>query len=598
MTPTPTKTPTVTPTNIPQVFCGSGVTTGTHYYYDCCGSVKNGFPSGLIVVMDYNRPFGGIQKLDVPADKICPTPTLTPTPSITPTINSTPTVTPTITSTPTVTPSNTPYPEPSPVYKLVNDCEVFTVFDMGINCYVDVYPVSNESFDGVLKIFVTGGTSPYSFNWEGGQKTQTITGLRPGNYPVTVVDFYGDYTASTVCSLFPISPTPSITPTNTPTPTSTPNCTQLCLTAFGGPITYGPWQFICNGNSNGRQVWTYNSQYNIVWNPLQSRWVVVENDLVTPVQFSNGRIMSSSTPAMVPLALWVFLGDSSNRYNFSVIQGDCPTTIPFNISTKTTNTECVGTQNCAGSIIITPTGGLSPYMYSINNGATYQTSNIFNGLCSGTYLVKVKDSNDAMISRQITVGTNQNAISYNLSVQSLGSSLNNGASNYSSQEGRFILNVSPPIPSGTTINFVMNVGYQIQNMGPWFNDSPSQTATYNIVPMLYKNGVDISSQLILGTTNSVTTNRPGCNPSEMEVSTGTYTVSINMTYGDVVSGYTFTELSMLNPVVFNGCVSTIDSNLSIYNTNTNVSGCYCCSLVSNPQPLTFNQTLVGAAYGN
>jgi hypothetical protein len=44
-----------------------------------------------------------------------------------------------------------------------------------------------------------------------------------------------------------------------------------------------------------------------------------------------------------------------------------------------------------GSIIITPTSGQGPYLYSIDGGQNYETSNVFSGLPVGTYNVVVKD---------------------------------------------------------------------------------------------------------------------------------------------------------------------------------------------------------------
>jgi hypothetical protein len=44
-----------------------------------------------------------------------------------------------------------------------------------------------------------------------------------------------------------------------------------------------------------------------------------------------------------------------------------------------------------GVITIAVTGGRSPYLYSIDNGKTFQTSNVFAGLPVGKYVVTVKD---------------------------------------------------------------------------------------------------------------------------------------------------------------------------------------------------------------
>jgi gliding motility-associated-like protein len=46
-----------------------------------------------------------------------------------------------------------------------------------------------------------------------------------------------------------------------------------------------------------------------------------------------------------------------------------------------------------GTITVTPLSGLAPYAYSIDNGATFQNSNIFNHLGPGTYGIFMKDGN-------------------------------------------------------------------------------------------------------------------------------------------------------------------------------------------------------------
>lgn len=45
--------------------------------------------------------------------------------------------------------------------------------------------------DGTASATVNGGTPPYSYNWNNGGTTQTITGLLPGDYTVTVTDANG-----------------------------------------------------------------------------------------------------------------------------------------------------------------------------------------------------------------------------------------------------------------------------------------------------------------------------------------------------------------------------------------------------------------------
>jgi hypothetical protein len=282
-TPTQTKTPSQTPTNsqtpsTTPIICGSGTTTGNYYYTDCCGNLIQGTTVGLIVSIDYTKPYNGVVKLNVPATTVCSTPTPTPTPTLTPTITPTQTTTPTSTLTPT--PTNTPNvtPTSSGVFALKNECDVFTLFDMGVQCYPITIPTSQTSSDGILAVQVTGGTAPYSFYWEGGQRTQTLVGIPQGSYEVIVVDYYGDYSSTTVCNLFPPSPTPTNTTTPTPTVTPTPVYPDLCLIYVSSTISYGPIQFTLNGFYNNKPTWTGiydNSQLDVEWSIQNSRWEII-----------------------------------------------------------------------------------------------------------------------------------------------------------------------------------------------------------------------------------------------------------------------------------------------------------------------------------
>jgi len=275
-TPTNTRTPNPTPSTTP-IICGEGVTTGSYYYTDCCGNFQQGTDVKLLVTMDYTKPSNGITILYSPASVTCPTPTPTVTPTLTPTNTTTPTITPTSTTTPTLTRTPTQTPTNSQVVRLKNDCDVFTLFEMGVRCNPISQPKTSTSLDGILSLIVTGGTSPYSYYWAGGQRSQTLIGVPQGTYEVVVVDYYGDYTATTFCSL--LAPTATITPSPTATPTVTPSGTapQLCFIAIGPTqdLSYGPWQFVGNGSKNGKTTWTNNGDYNITWVSSRNRWEIL-----------------------------------------------------------------------------------------------------------------------------------------------------------------------------------------------------------------------------------------------------------------------------------------------------------------------------------
>ena len=242
----------------------------------------------MIVSLDYTLSYNGITLLNQPASTVCATPTPTQTPTFTPTVSPTSTNTPTPTKTPFVTPSPTNTPSNSPVFKPKNECEVFTLFGMGVSCNVLKQPSTDKSFDGILTLRVTGGTSPYSFYWANGQRVQTLVNVAAGLYPVTVVDYYGDYTANTVCSLF--GPTPSITPSPTVTPSRTPQPVypNICFLAYNNTNVVGPSTFIQSGTHNSRPKWTNASNQNIVWKG--TRWELVTSDLSTPVNPVGGGI--------------------------------------------------------------------------------------------------------------------------------------------------------------------------------------------------------------------------------------------------------------------------------------------------------------------
>lgn len=567
--------------------CGLGVVTDLNYSFtDCCGNpvtVLNGV-LGDIVSFDYDKFYTGLSKLNLPTEYPCPTPTPTPSSDNLPYFSSY--------SFDLL--SSEPYPTPtkSGYFVFKNECQVFTLFDMGLLCEIVSGATSNTISDGILKIQVTGGTSPYTYLWSGGQRTNTLSGILPGFYPVTVVDYYGDYTASTICQMIAFTPTPTQTPTMTLTPSSPPPCSELCLTAIGGPITYGPWQFVCNGNYNGRYLWTYNSEYNIVWSISNQRWEVVQNDLISPVVFENTRIMVSDSSSFLPLTSWSFYGTGSDRYTFNVVQGTC-SDVPLIYTLFVQNNNCSNVQNCSGSVIISAQGGIQPYAYSINNGFTYQTSPIFNNLCPGNYTLIVQDSNGTTLSQRVSITSEGNSTTYEVSVQNSGSNTYNPNINTSYQTANFEVTVNPPIPIGTTIYFDLVFNYEIQNQGPWFSDDPDVTANYIVDVQLFKNNDDISSEVVATVPSSSITPRFNCAPSQVKTTYGSFVVSLSMTNGDVINGTVNTQISEDLPVILNGCVSSITSIINVSTNSSEITGCYCCYLIDNSQPIIYGQTLTG-----
>ena len=77
----------------------------------------------------------------------------------------------------------------------------------------------------------------------------------------------------------------------------------------------------------------------------------------------------------------------SALYPLTIVEDD-----PIAITATPVDATCFGTSD--GSISITvDAGGSGPFMYSIDNGATYVTGNSFPNLAAGTYPVRVRDAN-------------------------------------------------------------------------------------------------------------------------------------------------------------------------------------------------------------
>jgi hypothetical protein len=563
----------------------------TYFYTDCCGNFQQGNQSGLSITMDYTKPSNGVVKLNITASVSCPTPTPTQTPSLTPTNTITPTITPTSSSTPSLTRTPTQTPTNSQVVSLKNNCDVFTLFDMGVTCFPISIPTSQSSLDGILSLKITGGTSPYSIYWEGGQRTQTLVGIPQGNYQVTVVDYYGDYTANTVCSLFP--PTPSITPSPTVTPTVTPSgvCPQLCLIAIGTSTAYGPLQFNCNGLRNGRTTWTtVDGQYSIVWNSTIGRWEITGSNPTIPFNPVGGGIFISTSSSSVPLSGWVIAG-GLNTYSVTMTQGACPAVIPVQVSLSVNNNSCDSTANCDGDITVNAQYGYPPYLYSINGGSTYQSTNVFEDLCSGSYTITVKDSAGNTDIETATVGFSEQPVTYQLSLSANTLATQNiSLSNYNSNTTYYQVVSTPPLPPGITVLFNLTISSIKTFNGP---GTGLITDTFSIT----ENGVTKTPT----TTQTIvqTGGRPNCSPEIFSAVTeaDTYQLQIGQNSPVLIENTSVLSITNGQAGAQSNCLTNLQQQITAQFTQQSINGCRCCQVIAdsssniiNSNSVTFNST--------
>jgi len=95
----------------------------------------------------------------------------------------------------------------------------------------------------------------------------------------------------------------------------------------------------------------------------------------------------------------IVVEDANNCQKTSSITLTEPT--QFSYTTNSTDLLCNG--NSSGSVILTASGGVTPYQYSINGGASSQASGSFTGLSAATYNVVVEDANNCQETSSVTL---------------------------------------------------------------------------------------------------------------------------------------------------------------------------------------------------
>jgi len=430
----------------------------------------------------------------------CPTPT--PTPTMSPTVTPTPSITPSNTRRPNTTPSNTPSTTTTlsatgtrPLRpSIISDCKINNVVDLTVSCS-GTSASSSITPDGTITLTIYGGTAPYTTTWSDGGTGNYRTGLVPGDYVATTVDYYGDYTAITTCTIISLTPTPTITPSPTVTPSTSPSVEPtICLTlqsdAITSAITFNSSYFI-----NGRQSWSANTSggnWNILWSG--TRWDLVQNT------YLSTQIYSTSN-SIVPTSGWI-IGGYPIFSTAVVVVGTCTASTPT-VSVNITDDTCYATSTTHyGAILVIGNGGTQPYQYSVNGGLTYQASPYFSGLSNGTYQVKLLDDNNNVVSTTAVVGS-QPLTTYQLSFR-LDSQQNNfppiGPGNSFIQQGsgyrKYTVLGTEQIPVGTTIP----LSVRIQKYFSYQNVQSGFIYTFNVTPVIKVNGV--AQTLSTGSTNN------------------------------------------------------------------------------------------------
>ncbi len=213
--------------------------------------------------------------------------------------------------------------------------------------------------NGSANVTVSGGTAPYSYQWDNGNTTPVFGSLCPGTYVITVTDNNG-------CNA-----TDAVT-----------------ITGVNNPL-----QLIVNVNNNS-------SCFNI--NDGSASAIV--NGGVPPYNFiwSNG----SANATVTGLSAGTHSVTVTDQSNCTVQDFVFVLSPPALGSTTTANNSSCSSP-CSGSASIIANGGTVPYTYLWATGATTPT---VTGLCPGNYTVSVMDANGCMDVNSVTIIGTSNAL--------------------------------------------------------------------------------------------------------------------------------------------------------------------------------------------
>ena len=279
----------------------------------------------------------------------------------------------------------------------------------------------NGASNGTITITPTNGTGPYRFSIDGapfvaGTVPYTFTNVSSGTHTILVADAPGCVSNAMLVN---VSAGPTITTTVSKTNVLCNGGTTGTIAVTQPALGVAPFQYSLDG---------------VVWQASNNFAGLTAGPYTVFYRSSNGCQGSQSLTITQPTALTA--------------------------TTSTVPVICNGQSN--GIITVSPSGGVSPYMFSIDGGTNWQSSNIFNE-AAGNYVVTIRDANNCLTTRNITL--TQPAVLTAVS-------LNTNASCDGGNDGRITVNAS-----GGNTNYLYSIDgapFQVSNI---FNVAPG---TYTI----------------------------------------------------------------------------------------------------------------------
>lgn len=285
--------------------------------------------------------------------------------------------------------------------------------------------------DGNIDLSVTGGASPYNYQWSNSDNSEDISNLFAGNYTVIVTDAIGCDTMITYTINNGLALDISVIVTNA-------SCGQN-----NGSATVN----IANGTSPFNYQWSSGDTLNTADSLTAGIYMVTVSDAngcseaeTFGVNNTGGMTLSANvTDASCPgvfdgdIDLSVSGGTAPFTYSWSnaaitedltnvkagayMVQvtdnAGCVAVLTVNIGSSSIDLSSVviGDPSCGnadGSIALSPTGGTAPYSYQWSSNAGSATTSSVSNLPAGSYFVQVTDNNGCSETEMFSI-SNPNA---------------------------------------------------------------------------------------------------------------------------------------------------------------------------------------------
>ncbi|MCT8338426.1 Ig-like domain-containing protein, partial [Flavobacteriaceae bacterium TK19130] len=210
---------------------------------------------------------------------------------------------------------------------------------------------------GSLDLTVTGGTQPYSFQWDNAETTEDLFNLVAGTYSVTITDANGCTTTDSATVQQP---------------------------SEGLDLTFTKTDVLCNGESTGAIDITVSGgtqPYSYAWSNGETTEDL--NDI--PAGSYNITVTDAN-------------GCTVSQTGINIDEPANPISIVITKENATTAQGCTD-----GEATATVTGGTAPYTYQWSASAGNQTTQTAINLPSGTHTVLVTDANGCTLEQGVVI---------------------------------------------------------------------------------------------------------------------------------------------------------------------------------------------------